>query len=165
MRFPTEPSLGILRIARFRCVRVPPGVYGSNSCSAELLVWWDLTERIRQHRCVANAAAYYLNGPYLLRALVDSNVDITPNAALGAIMLARVPLASALSYDAAFMWRPVRHTAVFETALTPHETTDLRPSRGLHRILLPVETSKRTLARKRQHTENAAIFECALLKA
>jgi len=37
-------------------------------------------------------------------------------------------------------------------------------SGGLHRILLPVETSKKTSAKKHQHTENNILFEYALLK-
>ena len=39
------------------------------------------------------------------------------------------------------------------------------PSRGLDRVSIPLETSKRALPQKHQHIENTILFKCALLKA
>ena len=74
------------------------GSIGGNA--AEFLVWWDLFEQIRQHRRVANAAAGDLNGPYLQRFLINSYMYLAPKTPFGSIMLACVPLAFTLSFDA-----------------------------------------------------------------
>jgi hypothetical protein len=45
--------------------------------AADVLIWRYLAEQVWQHRCVANAAGD-LDGPYLLRFLINANMELTP---------------------------------------------------------------------------------------
>ena len=81
---------------------------GSNA--AQLLVWWDLVEQVRQHWRVANAAAGDLNGPYLQRFLINSYMYLAPKTTFGPTMLACVPLAFALNFDACAIYQKVQRT-------------------------------------------------------
>ena len=78
-----------------------PGVVGA-ICrdAADLLVLWDLTEKIGQHRCIADVASGDFDRPDLQRFLIDPEVDLAPDAAFRAAMLACVPLAFPFDFDA-----------------------------------------------------------------
>ena len=67
--------------------------------AADLLLRWDLAEKIRLHRRVADVVPGDLDRPGLQRLLVDPEVDLAPDAPFGATMLARVPLAFAFNLD------------------------------------------------------------------
>ena len=83
------------RIMAFARIVGPVG-----SHAAKLLIGRDLAEQVGQHRGVANTAAGDLNGPYLQRFLIDTNMYLAPEPSLGAAVLARVPLPFTLSFDA-----------------------------------------------------------------
>ena len=68
--------------------------------AADLLVLWDLTEKVGQHRRITNVAPGDLDGSDLQRFLVDPEVYLAPDPPFGAAMLAGVPLALALDLDA-----------------------------------------------------------------
>ena len=74
----------------------------------KVLVRRDLVEQVWQHRRIAKSAAHHLNGAYLQRFLIDSNIYLAPEAALGPAVLACVPLTFAPHFDA----RAVRCLAV-----------------------------------------------------
>ena len=78
-----------------------PGVVGA-ICrdAADLLVLWDLTEKIGQHRCIADVASGDFDSPDLQRFLIDPEVDLAPDAAFRAAMLACVPRAFPFDLDA-----------------------------------------------------------------
>lgn len=67
--------------------------------SGDLLFGRDLVEQFGQHRGVANVAGGELSGPDLQCFLIDSDVDLAPDAPFGATMLAGVPLAFTLDLD------------------------------------------------------------------
>ena len=67
---------------------------------SDILIWWDLVEQFGQHGRVADVAAGDLDGPDLQRLLINSDVYLSPDAPLGAAVLARVPLAFTLGLDA-----------------------------------------------------------------
>ena len=68
--------------------------------AADVFIGWDLVEKIRQHRRIANTAGRHLNGPYLQCFFVDPNVYLASEATFGATMFARIPLTFALGFDA-----------------------------------------------------------------
>jgi len=74
------------------------GAVGGNR--ADLFANRDLAEQIGQNRCIANVAPGDLDGSDLQRFLVDPEVDLAPDAAFRATMLAGVPLAFAFDLDA-----------------------------------------------------------------
>lgn len=77
-----------------------PGVVSTIPCNAsDLLTRRDLIEKVWQHRRISDAAARDLNRPYFQCLLIDPNVYFTPETALGAAMLARVPLTFTLGFD------------------------------------------------------------------
>ena len=88
--------------------RVVSSVSGSRS---DILIWWDLVEQFGQHGRVADIAAGDLDSPDLQRLLINSDVYLSPDALLGAAVLARVPLAFAfaLGLDAGAVHCPARH--------------------------------------------------------
>lgn len=83
------------------CVMAFPRIVGA-VCrdAADLLVRRDLVEQIRQHRRVADVAPGDLDRPNLQCSLVNPEVDLAPDAAFRATVLACVPLAFALNLDA-----------------------------------------------------------------
>ena len=77
------------------------GVVGAVSGdAADLLIGRDLVEQLGQHGRVAHVAGGELGRPDLQRLLVDPDVDLAPDAAFRAAVLAGVPLAFALDLDA-----------------------------------------------------------------
>lgn len=68
--------------------------------AADLLVRGDLTEKVGQHRCISDVAPGDLDGSNFQCFLIDPEVDLAPDAAFRATMLAGVPLAFALDLDA-----------------------------------------------------------------
>src|SRR5690606_37550953 len=77
------------------------GIIGSVSGdAADLLACRDLAEQVGQDRCITDMAPGDLDSADLQCLLVDSEVDLAPDAPLGAAVLARVPLAFALNLDA-----------------------------------------------------------------
>jgi hypothetical protein len=60
------------------------GVIGTICGDArDLLFGWDLAEKVRQNRCIADVAPGNLNRPNLKRFLVDPEVDLAPDAPFG----------------------------------------------------------------------------------
>lgn len=55
------------------------------SFAADLLVLWDLTERIGQHWCITDVASSNLDSLDLQCFLRDPEVDLAPDAALTAL--------------------------------------------------------------------------------
>jgi len=55
---------------------------------------------MRQHRCIPGVAARDLDCSDFQRLLVDTDVDLAPDASFGAAMLAGVPLAFPFNLDA-----------------------------------------------------------------
>ena len=82
------------RIVAFACV-----VCSIGRDAAELLVWWDLVEQVRQHRSVPDAAARDLDCLYLQRFLIDPNMYLAPQPPFRPTVLAGIPLAFTLSFD------------------------------------------------------------------
>jgi len=77
------------------------GVEGAISGDAgDILIGWDLVQKLGQHGCVADIAGGDLGSPDFQRFLVNSYVDLAPDAAFGAAVLAGVPLPFALNLDA-----------------------------------------------------------------
>ena len=68
--------------------------------AADLLVGRDLVEQFRQHGRVAYVAGGELDGPDLQGFLIDPDMDLAPDTALRATVLAGVPLPFALDLDA-----------------------------------------------------------------
>jgi hypothetical protein len=87
------PAFGDGVVALARVV----GPVGGDAC--DLLIGRDLAEQLRQHGRIAYVAAGDLDRPDLQRLLIDPDVDLAPDAALGTAMLARVPLAFSLDLD------------------------------------------------------------------
>ena len=76
-------------------------VVGTIRCDTpEVMIRRDLIEQIRQHGCIADAAACDLDGAYLQRFLINPNVDLAPQAAFWATMLTGIPFPFTLSFDA-----------------------------------------------------------------
>ena len=67
--------------------------------TADLLLRRDLTEKIGQHRRIADMAPGDLDGPNFQRLFVDPEVDLTPDPPFWTAMFAGVPLAFALHLD------------------------------------------------------------------
>jgi hypothetical protein len=87
------PAFGDGVVALSRVV----GPVGGDAC--DLLIGRDLAEQLRRHGRVAYVAAGDLDGPDLQCLLVDPEMDLAPDAALGTAMLAGVPLAFSLHLD------------------------------------------------------------------
>ena len=69
------------------------GVEGPiSSDAADLLIWRDLVQKLGQHGRVTNIAGGELGGPDFQCLLINADVDLAPDAAFGAPMLAGVPL-------------------------------------------------------------------------
>lgn len=65
----------------------------------DLLVGRDLVEQLGQHRRIADLAGGELGGPDFQGFLINADVDLVPDAALGAAVLAGVPLPFAFHLD------------------------------------------------------------------
>lgn len=65
-----------------------------------MLIERDLVQQRRQHRRVADIAGRDLDGPDLQRFLINPYVYLAPNPAFRAAMLASVPFAFTLGFDA-----------------------------------------------------------------
>ena len=68
--------------------------------AADLLIGWDLVGQHGQHGRIADVAAGELRRADFQCFLINSDVDLAPDAALRATMLARIPLSFALDLDA-----------------------------------------------------------------
>ena len=60
---------------------------------ADVEIGGELAEQLGQHRRVTDVAASDLDGADLQRLLVDADVDLAPETAFGATILAGVPFA------------------------------------------------------------------------
>ena len=67
--------------------------------AGDLLIRRNLVEQFGQHGRIAHIAGRELRRPNFQRLLVNSDVDLAPDAAFGAAVLARVPLPFALDLD------------------------------------------------------------------
>lgn len=67
--------------------------------AGDLLIRRDLIEQLPQHRRVANVAGRDLSCPDFQCLRVNSDMNLAPDAALCATMLAGVPLAFAFNLD------------------------------------------------------------------
>ncbi len=63
------------------------------------MAWGDLAEKLRQHGGVADVAFGDFDSADFQRLLIDPEVDLAPDAAFGAAVLAGVPLALAFDLD------------------------------------------------------------------
>jgi hypothetical protein len=68
--------------------------------AANPLIAQDLVEQIGQHRRISGVAVGDLNRSDFQRLLVDTDVDLAPDASLGAAVLAGIPLAFPFDLDA-----------------------------------------------------------------
>jgi len=68
--------------------------------AGDLLIGWDVVEQFGQHGRVAHVAGGEFRRPDLQGLLINSDVDLAPDAALRAAMLAGVPFPFALDLDA-----------------------------------------------------------------
>ena len=66
---------------------------------ADVLIGRDLAQEFGQHGSITNVATGDFDSPNLQRFLVDPDMYLTPDAAFGASVLARVPLAFTLGFD------------------------------------------------------------------
>lgn len=78
------------------------------SDATDLLVRRDLLEKIGQYGRISDAAARDLDRSYLECLLINPDVYLAPEAAFRATMLARVPLAFALSLDTRAVYQKVQ---------------------------------------------------------
>lgn len=83
---------GVVAIARV------VGTVGRDA--ADLLIRRDLTQKVEQHGRIADVVSGNLDRSDLERLFVDSKVDLAPDAPFGPTMIARVPLAFPLDFDA-----------------------------------------------------------------
>jgi hypothetical protein len=83
---------GIVAIARVVCA------VGSHA--ADLLVRRYLARKVGQHRRIADVVSGNLDRPGLKRLFVDSRVDLALDAPFWPVLLALVPLAFTLDFDA-----------------------------------------------------------------
>lgn len=109
-------------------------VVGPISCNAAyLLIGRDLAEQVRQHGGIAHIAARHLDRPYLQRLLINANMELTPEAAFGAAMLARVPLTFSFGLDACAVyqqmqrsWRPFVRDGDGQRSLSSAQSAEVR---------------------------------------
>ena len=94
--------------------------------AADILLRWDLPEQIGQHRRVADVVSGDLDRPELQRQLVNSKVDLAPDASFGDAMLARVPLAFALDLDPGAIDRQMQRASGATPTPTPTPTSSAR---------------------------------------
>ncbi len=88
------------------------GVEGAVGGDAgDLLIWWDLVQKLAQHGRVTNIAGGELGGQDFQCLPINSDVDFAPDTPLGATMLAGIPLAFALDLDACAVYQQVQRTA------------------------------------------------------
>ena len=88
------------------------GVKGTISGDAcNLVIWRDLVQKLWQHGRVTDITGGELGRAYFQRLLVNSDVDLAPDPALGATMLAGVPLPFALDLDAGAVDQQVQRAA------------------------------------------------------
>ena len=75
------------------CIMAFAGVVGS-ICGhkTNLLVGWNLVQKVRQYGGVPDMATCDLDGPNLQRFLINADMYLAPQTAFGATMLARMPL-------------------------------------------------------------------------
>lgn len=98
--------MGVARrnsIVAFACVTGPVSGH-----AAKLLIGRYPGEQVRQHWRIPDAAARKLDGPYLRCFLINSYMSLAPKAVFGSTMLARIPLAFALSIDACAIYQQVQ---------------------------------------------------------
>jgi hypothetical protein len=62
--------------------------------AADLLIRRDLVEKFGQHGRVADTAGFELRSPDFECFLISSSIDLAPDKAFGATVLARVPFPS-----------------------------------------------------------------------
>lgn len=93
----------------------------------------DLIQHLGLHRRIADPAAGDLYGPDFQRLLIDTDMDLAPQAALRAPMLAGVPLTFAFGLDASSVdkqvQRPLRATVGNvhgHSLLAPAERAEIR---------------------------------------
>ena len=67
---------------------------------ADLHISGDLAEQFRQHWGITDVATGDLDGANLQRLFIDADVDLAPQTAFRAAVLARMPLALSLRLDA-----------------------------------------------------------------
>lgn len=67
--------------------------------AGDLLLRRDLIEQVRQHRCISDTTGCHLDGTDLERLLINSDVDLAPDATLGATVLASLPFAFPFHLD------------------------------------------------------------------
>ena len=76
-------------------------VEGAICCYAgDLLIGQDLVEQLGQHGCVTDIAGGELGSADFQRLLINSDVDLAPDAPFRAAVLAGVPFAFTLDLDA-----------------------------------------------------------------
>ncbi|KOF18471.1 hypothetical protein AC244_13975 [Ensifer adhaerens] len=68
--------------------------------SADLLVFRDLGEKLRQHRRIAGSVVADLDGPDVKRISVNTKMQLAPLPAIGGAMLAALPFSFAHHFDA-----------------------------------------------------------------
>ena len=66
---------------------------------ADVLIGRDLAQEFGQHGSITNVATGDFDSPNLQRFLVDPDMYLTPDAAFGAFVLARIPLAFTFGFD------------------------------------------------------------------
>ena len=109
------------------------GVKGAISGGAgDLLIRWDLVEQIGQHGRIAHVAGGELGCAYFQRLLVNSDVDLAPDPAFAAPMLASVPLTFALDLDASavdqevqWAWRAAIRDVDLQGLLAPRQRAEV----------------------------------------
>lgn len=79
--------------------------------TANLLIGRDMAEQFGQHRCIADIASGELDCPNFQCFLVDPEVNLTPDAAFGAAMLAGISLTFALDLDPGAVHCPAGYCA------------------------------------------------------
>ena len=70
------------------------------SNATDVLIGCNLVQKFGEHGCVTNVATGDFDRPHFERFLIDANVYLTPNTALGACVIVCVPLAFTFDLDA-----------------------------------------------------------------
>ena len=93
------------------CLAAFSGAVGAvGSHGADLFVYRDLIEQIRQGGCVTDVAAGDLDGPHIHRFLINADIYLATDTSFGAAVLAGVPLAFTLGLDAGAIGQKVQRT-------------------------------------------------------
>ena len=82
------------------------------------MAWGDLAEKLRQHGGVADVAFGDFDSADFQRLLIDPEVDLAPDAAFGAAVLAGVPLALAFDLDPGAVDQQMQRPVDFHPELT-----------------------------------------------